>query len=77
MRISHGYADADTLFNSEHTDFSESTEEIAPLTEEQKKAKLEELREKAAAKKAGKAMQEQEEAKRNEVRTPALLLLAS
>jgi len=56
---------------SEHTDFSESTEEIAPLTEEEKQAKLQELREKSAAKRALKAVEDQEDAKRNEVCTHA------
>ena len=51
----------------EHTDFSESTEEIAPLTETEKKAKLEELREKARLKKASQSAKDAEEAKRNEV----------
>ncbi|KAH7356464.1 ubiquitin-related domain-containing protein [Rhexocercosporidium sp. MPI-PUGE-AT-0058] len=49
-----------------HDKFSESTEEIAPLTEEEKKARLQELKEKAAAKKALKAIQDREEAKANE-----------
>ncbi len=52
---------------SEHTDFSESTDEIAPLTEEEKKAKLEELRKKLAEKRAVQSVQDKEEAKRNEV----------
>merc|ERR1712225_76752 len=51
---------------SGHDQFAESTEEIAPLTEEEKKAKLAELKEKAAAKKALKAIQDREEAKANE-----------
>lgn len=51
---------------SEHTDFSESTEEIKPLTEEEKKQKLQELREKMAAKKAVQAEQDKIDAKRNE-----------
>ncbi|OIW23464.1 hypothetical protein CONLIGDRAFT_649498 [Coniochaeta ligniaria NRRL 30616] len=50
---------------TEHTDFSESTEEIAPLTEEQKAAKLEELRARLAAKRATQAEKDKEEAKRN------------
>jgi DNA repair exonuclease SbcCD ATPase subunit len=49
-----------------HQDFSESTEEIAPLTEEEKKAKLQELREKLAAKRAGMSEQERLDKKRNE-----------
>ena len=52
---------------SEHADFSESTEEIAPLTEEEKQARLEELREKVKAKKASQAIVDKEEQKRNEV----------
>jgi UBX domain-containing protein 1/4 len=51
---------------TEHQDFSESTEEIAPLTEEEKKAKLEELREKLAAKRAGMSEQDKLDKKRNE-----------
>ncbi|RCI15902.1 hypothetical protein L249_1891 [Ophiocordyceps polyrhachis-furcata BCC 54312] len=51
---------------SEHTDFSESTEEIAPLTEEEKKAKLDELRERLKAKKAVQSVQDKEDQKRNE-----------
>ncbi|KAF4120033.1 UBX protein [Geosmithia morbida] len=51
---------------SEHTDFSESTEEIAPLTEDEKKARLEELRERVRAKKAALSIKDKEEAKRNE-----------
>ena len=39
------------------------------MTEEEKKAKLAELKEKAAAKKALKAIQDREEAKANEVRS--------
>lgn len=52
---------------TEHTDFSESTEEIAPLTEEEKKAKLAELREKLAAKRAIQSEQDKADQKRNEV----------
>jgi len=51
---------------TEHTDFSESTDEIAPLTEEEKKAKLEDLRLKLAAKRATQSEQEKEERKKNE-----------
>ena len=50
-----------------HVDFAESTEEIAPLTEQEKKAKLEELRAKAAAKRAGGSEQDRIDKKRNEV----------
>lgn len=52
---------------TEHVDFSESTEEIAPLTEEEKKARLTELREKLAAKRAGQLEQDKIDKKRNEV----------
>ena len=52
----------------QHTDFSESTEEVKPLTEEEKKAKLEELRSKLANKRAGRSEQDKEDKKRNEVR---------
>ena len=51
---------------SGHQDFAESTEEIKPLTEEEKAAKLAELREKAAARKAAQTDQEKIEQKRNE-----------
>ncbi|KZV65051.1 hypothetical protein PENSPDRAFT_756841 [Peniophora sp. CONT] len=52
---------------SGHDQFEESTEEIKPLTEEEKKQRLEDLREKMAAKRAVKAKQEAEEAKANEL----------
>lgn len=55
---------------SQHVDFSESTEEIAPLTEEQKKERLQELREKLAAKRAGQSEQDKIDQKRNEVCMP-------
>lgn len=51
---------------SGHENFSESTEEIKPLTEEEKKQKLQELREKMAVKKAAQAEQDKLDAKRNE-----------
>ncbi|KAK0466778.1 uncharacterized protein EV420DRAFT_647981 [Desarmillaria tabescens] len=51
---------------SGHTAFEESTEEIKPLTEEEKKAKLAELREKMAEKRARKAVEEAAEHKENE-----------
>ncbi|EMC97636.1 hypothetical protein BAUCODRAFT_33360 [Baudoinia panamericana UAMH 10762] len=49
-----------------HDDFSESTEELAPLTEEEKKQKLEELRVKLAEKRARQAEEDKENTKRNE-----------
>ncbi|KAI8946585.1 ubiquitin-related domain-containing protein [Xylaria longipes] len=51
---------------SGHADFSESTEEIAPLTEEEKQQRLTELREKVKAKRANQAIVDKEEQKRNE-----------
>ncbi|KXH65770.1 UBA/TS-N domain-containing protein [Colletotrichum salicis] len=51
---------------TDHTDFSESTEEIAPLTEDQKKEKLIQLREQLQEKKAKQALLDKEDAKRNE-----------
>lgn len=51
----------------EHTDFSESTEEIAPLTDAEKQTRLEELRERLQSKKAAQSIQDKEEQKRNEV----------
>ncbi|EJF64427.1 hypothetical protein DICSQDRAFT_81696 [Dichomitus squalens LYAD-421 SS1] len=51
---------------SGHDQFEESTEEIKPLTEEEKKQKLAELREKMAAKKAAKAKEEAKETLANE-----------
>lgn len=57
---------------SEHVDFSESTEEIAPLTEEQKKQRLDELRERLAEKRSAQTQQDKADQKRNEVHTPLL-----
>ncbi|TRX97114.1 hypothetical protein FHL15_001908 [Xylaria flabelliformis] len=51
---------------SGHADFAESTEEIAPLTEEEKQQRLAELREKVKAKRANQAIVDKEEQKRNE-----------
>ncbi|KAJ5113414.1 hypothetical protein N7456_001948 [Penicillium angulare] len=51
---------------SQHVDFSESTEDIAPLTEEQKKERLNELREKLAAKRAVQSEQDKVDQKKNE-----------
>ncbi|OAX83166.1 hypothetical protein ACJ72_02474 [Emergomyces africanus] len=51
---------------TEHVDFSESTEEIAPLTEEERKARLEELRQKLAAKRSQMSEQDKIDQKRNE-----------
>lgn len=51
---------------TEHQDFSESTEEIKPLTEEEKAAKLKDLREKMALKRADQAQKDKEEKKQNE-----------
>lgn len=51
---------------TEHQDFSESTEEIAPLTEEEKKQKLADLKEKLAEKRAMQSEQDKIDKKRNE-----------
>lgn len=51
---------------SGHENFSESTEEIAPLTEEEKKQRLADLKEKLAAKRAVLSEQDKEDKKRNE-----------
>ena len=51
---------------SGHVDFAESTEEIAPLTEEEKKAKLDEMRKRLAEKRAGGSEQDKADKKRNE-----------
>ncbi|KAF8492961.1 ubiquitin-related domain-containing protein [Russula emetica] len=52
---------------SGHDQFEESTDEIKPLTEEEKSQKLVELREKMAEKRARKAAEEAKEAKANEL----------
>ncbi len=54
---------------TEHINFAESTEEIAPLTEEEKKAKLAELRQKLAEKREGLSEQDKVDKKKNEVCT--------
>ncbi|KAH4914336.1 hypothetical protein HBH74_151980 [Parastagonospora nodorum] len=51
---------------SGHQNFSESTEELAPLTEEEKKQKLEQAKAKLAAKRAAQAEADKEDKKRNE-----------
>lgn len=57
---------------TEHQDFSESTEEIKPLTEQEKKEKLAELRERAAERKLAKEKADLLEKKANDVRTRLL-----
>jgi UBX domain-containing protein 1/4 len=52
--------------SSEHTNFSESTEAVVPLTEAEKAARLAELRERLAAKRAEQGTSAKDEAKRNE-----------
>lgn len=52
---------------TQHLGFAESLEEIAPLTEEEKKARLEDLRRKLAEKRAGMSEQDKIDKKRNEV----------
>ncbi|KAI4597355.1 hypothetical protein KJ359_004461 [Pestalotiopsis sp. 9143b] len=49
-----------------HDDFAESTEEIAALTEEEKKARLDEMRSKLAEKRAAQAVKDKEDARANE-----------
>lgn len=51
---------------SGHDDFAESAEELAPLTEEEKAARLQELREKLAKKRAGQAEEDKAAQRRNE-----------
>ncbi|KAJ3993082.1 ubiquitin-related domain-containing protein [Lentinula boryana] len=51
---------------SGHDQFEESTEEIKPLTEEEKKERLDELRAKMAEKRSRKAIEEAAEQKANE-----------
>ncbi|KAF2649497.1 hypothetical protein K491DRAFT_610650 [Lophiostoma macrostomum CBS 122681] len=51
---------------SGHENFSESTEEIKPLTEEEKKQKLEEMRERLALKRAAQGEQDKLDRKKNE-----------
>ncbi|KAJ6031199.1 UBX domain protein [Penicillium herquei] len=51
---------------TQHVDFSESTEDIAPLTEEQKQQRLAELRERLAAKRSVQSEQDKVDQKRNE-----------
>ena len=52
---------------SGHENFEQSQEEIAPLTEEEKNAKLAELREKLAAKRGEMSEQDKADKKKNEV----------
>ncbi|KAL9015264.1 MAG: hypothetical protein Q9173_000114 [Seirophora scorigena] len=51
---------------TQHVDFAESEEEIAPLTHEEKKARLEELRQKLAEKRSGTSEQDKIDKTRNE-----------
>ena len=53
---------------SGHDDFAQSAEELPPLTAEEKKAAVEQLKAKAAAKKAELSEQDKIDKKRNEVR---------
>ncbi|KAK8864686.1 hypothetical protein IAR55_001938 [Kwoniella newhampshirensis] len=62
-------SEATASFHAEksgHDQFEESTEEIKPLTEDEKKAKLAELREKLALKRAAQSVEEQKANKANE-----------
>ncbi|KAG9230580.1 ubiquitin-related domain-containing protein [Amylocarpus encephaloides] len=51
---------------TEHVDFGESTEEIAPLTEDEKKARLAELKANVTEKRAKQALLDKEEQRKNE-----------
>lgn len=62
---------------SGHDQFEESTEEIVPLTEEEKKQKLNELREALAEKRQKQAQLDKEEQKKNEARRSLYNLLSS
>ena len=57
---------------TEHVDFSESTEALPELTPEEKAAKLAELRQKLAEKRAGLSDQDKIDKKKNEVRFAAI-----
>ncbi len=52
---------------TQHTNFEESPEEVRPLSEEEKRAKLEELRSRVAAKRAAEAEQTAAESKSSEM----------
>lgn len=66
-KVTRGVAEAEFhATKSGHSDFSESTEELKPLTAEEKTARLAELRERMQAKKALQAEQDKKDAKRNE-----------
>lgn len=52
---------------TQHVDFAESEEEMSALSQEEKKARLEELRQKLAEKRAGMSEQDKIDKKRNEV----------
>lgn len=54
-------------WNSGHEQFAQSTEEIKPLTEEEKRAKLAEMMKARDERKALQALKDKEEAKKNEV----------
>lgn len=58
---------ADSLTYSGHDDFAESTEELPPLTEEEKAQRLQDMRAALAEKRAKQAIVDKEEQKRNEV----------
>ena len=67
IHISRWFGIVLTKFSG-HDQFEESTEEIAPLTEEEKKQRLQELREALAEKRAKQSLVDREEQKKNEVR---------
>lgn len=53
---------------TDHVNFAESRMEIPPLTEEEKKAKLEDLRRRLLEKRSGESEQDKADKKRNEVK---------
>jgi len=61
------YIDTKCLIR-EHQNFDESAEELAPLTDEEKKAKLEELKQRLAEKRKAQAEENLLDVKKNEVK---------
>lgn len=62
---------------TKHVDFAESTDEIVPLSAEEKKARLEDLRQKLAEKRAGTSAHDKADQKRNEVSEDHIAILGS
>ena len=55
-----------------HIDFAESAQDVAPLTDEEKKARLDELRKRLVEKRASTSEQDRTDQKRNEVSIPMI-----